>query len=383
MHLFISAGEPSGDLHGSNLIHALRARDPSIEIVGFGGERMQAAGAKLLYPLAKLSVMGFRRVIANLRTFFRIGDQAEQYFKTQRPDAVILIDYPGFHLPLAKRAKAAGIPVYYFVPPQIWAWKTWRVKKVRRDFDRVLTALPFEEEWYRSRGVNTRYVGHPYYDELAAQKLDANFLDHQRAKPGPVIAILPGSRNQEVTGNAPLMLAAASQIHAARPDARFLVAAFNEQHAGIVRTMASHSQLPIEVHVNRTPEIIETATACIAVSGSVGLEMMYRCKPAVVVYRVGAIARWLLRRILRVKYISLVNLLADEEVYPESHKSDDDSAVIAGNILTWLNSPSAMAATTCKLQTLKSLVAVPGACERAAEFILEAVRARQTLRNAA
>src|SRR5262249_40010416 len=160
-----------------------------------------------------------------------LAAQADEYFRTHRPDAVVLIDYPGFHFALAKRAHAAGIPVYYFVPPQIWAWRTGRVEKVRRWFDTVLTALPFEEQWYRSRGVKTRYVGHPYYDELAAQKPDPAFLAAERAKPGRVVGLLPGSRNQEVSANAPLMLAAAKHIRAVRSDVRFLVAGFNEPQA--------------------------------------------------------------------------------------------------------------------------------------------------------
>ena len=132
MHLFLSAGEPSGDLHGANLIRAVRARDPAARVSGFGGRRMLAARADLLFPLTDLAVMGLVRVLANLRTFFRLGRQAEAFFHTDRPDAVVLIDYPGFNFALAKRAHAAGIPVYYFVPPQIWAWRSGRVRKVRR-----------------------------------------------------------------------------------------------------------------------------------------------------------------------------------------------------------------------------------------------------------
>lgn len=376
MHLFISAGEPSGDLHGSNLIRAIRRREPSAQFVGFGGDRMAAAGADLHYPLAHLAVMGIRRVLANLRTFYRLGDRATDYFRNHRPDAVVLIDYPGFHLPLADRARAAGIPVYYFVPPQIWAWKSWRVKRVRRAFDAVLTALPFEDEWYRSRGVNTQYVGHPYYDDLAAQRLDLAFLTGQRAKPGPVVGLLPGSRDQEVTANSPLMIAAARKIHAARPDVRFLVAGFNETQAAVVGELARDTGLPVEVHVGRTPEIIELSGACVAVSGSVGLEMMYRLKPAVIVYRMGRLTEFLVRKLVHVPYMSLVNLLAGDEVYPEFATSQDDSGPIADRVLGWLNDPRAWATTVGRLQAIKQAAAVPGACDRAAGFLLNAVRPR-------
>ena len=175
MKVFLSVGEPSGDLHGANLTRALLDRDPNTRIVGFGGPKMAAAGADLLFPLTELAVMGLKRIVQHLPTYFRLADMAEHCFRTQRPDAVVLIDYPGFNFHVAKRARAAGIPVYYFVPPQIWAWRRDRVRKVRKLCTAVLTALPFEDEWYRSRRVKTHYVGHPYFDELDRQQLDSAF----------------------------------------------------------------------------------------------------------------------------------------------------------------------------------------------------------------
>ncbi|MDB5311207.1 MAG: lpxB [Gemmataceae bacterium] len=383
MHLFISAGEPSGDLHGANLIRALKARHPGIRITGFGGPRMEAVGADLLYRLTDLAVMWFGQVFANILTFFRLARRARRHFETDRPDAVVLIDYPGFHFALAKRAHAAGIPVYFFVPPQLWGWAGWRVKKVRRWFDGVLTALPFEEKWYRERGVNTHYVGHPYYDELAVQPLDAKFLGEYRGKGGPVVALLPGSRNQEVAKNFSDMLSAARQIHAARPDVRFLVASFNARQAEAVRETAKEASLPIEIHVGRTPEIIELADCCVAVSGSVSLEMMYRLKPAVITYRGGLFLRIASWALMTVKYITLVNLLANEEVYPEFGTYRDRSDDIASHILTWLNDPAARAGRVDRLRQLREEVARPGACARAADFLLETVRLRAGARTAA
>src|SRR5271165_900286 len=185
MRIFISAGEPSGDLHGANLIEALRARLPEAEFVGFGGPKMSEAGAKLLYPLVNLAIMWFLNVFLNILTFIRLIVRADRYFRDQKPDAVILIDYPGLHWWIAKRAKARGVPVFYFVPPQLWAWAGWRVKKVRRYVDQVLCSLPFEPAWYRARGVvDAVYVGHPYFDELADRPLDAAFLARQAAQGG-------------------------------------------------------------------------------------------------------------------------------------------------------------------------------------------------------
>src|SRR5262245_19684390 len=158
MRIFVSAGEPSGDSHGANLIRELKTRRRDIDIVGFGGERMAAAGATLLFPLVNLAVMWFARVLANITTFLDLLAKADRYFRHHRPDAVVLIDYPGFHWWLARRARFHGIPVYYFVPPQLWAWAGWRVAKMRKFVDRVLCTLPFETPWYRARGVEAEYV---------------------------------------------------------------------------------------------------------------------------------------------------------------------------------------------------------------------------------
>ncbi|AMV24834.1 Lipid-A-disaccharide synthase [Gemmata sp. SH-PL17] len=381
MKLFLSAGEPSGDLHGSNLIRSIRAAQPDAQITAFGGERIRAAGAQLLYPLANFAVMGIKNVVRELPTFFHIGDLGIRHIRTQKPDAVVMIDYPGFHLALAKRIRDFGVPTYFFVPPQIWAWRQGRVRTVRKCFTGVLTALPFEDDWYRARGVKTHYIGHPYFDELAQQQLDPGFMAQERARPGVRVAILPGSRNSEVAVNAAMMLAAAQKVHAARPDARFLVAAFNSRQADAVRAILPPG-LPVEVCVGRTPEIIELAEACIAVSGSVSLELMYRAKPTVVVYRVGPVASWVLYQIIKARYMSLVNLLLNEELFPEFATSRDKSSEIAEHILGWLNDPSRRAAVVDRLVELRSRAAVPGACDRAAAFLLGASQGGQTRRAA-
>jgi lipid-A-disaccharide synthase len=339
---------------------------------------MTAAGAELLYPLTELAVMGLKQIIRHLPTYFHLADRAERCFRTHRPDAVVLIDYPGFNFHVAKRARAAGIPVYYFVPPQIWAWRRDRVRKVRKLCTRVLTSLPFEDEWYRSRRVQTHYVGHPYFDELARQQLDPAFIAEQRGKGGPIVGLLPGSRNQEVAANFEMMLSAAQKVRAARPDARFLVAAFKDSQAATTRQAAAARGLPAEVHVGRTPEIIELADACIAVSGSVSLELMHRAMPTVIVYRITRLLRWLARRFVGLRYITLVNLLANEELYPEFMTPDDESDRIAGHVLGWLNDAAARAAAVARLVALRDRVAVPGACERAAEYLLSELSVKRS-----
>lgn len=377
MHLFISAGEPSGDLHGANLIRALKKLDPNIECVGFGGERMQGAGCRLLYPLCQLAVMWFFSVIVNIFRFLRLLRQAETYFREKTPDAVIVIDYPGFHFQLIKRAHALGIPVIWFVPPQLWAWASYRVKKVRRWADHVLCALPFEADWFRAQGCSAEYIGHPYFDELAQRQLDTAFIAAQKAQAGTRIAILPGSRRLEVKRNLSSFLNAAALIHAQRPETRFLIASFNQEQAEMARAMlqATHPTLPAEVHVHRTPEIIHLAECCLAVSGSVSLELMHGEVPTVVLYRLkGRLDVAVGRYMMRVPYISLVNLLANAKIFPEYLTSRDLSPQLASDILHWLDHPEEMAQLREKLRQLHREVAFPGACAKAAQIILERLR---------
>jgi lipid-A-disaccharide synthase len=376
MRVFISAGEPSGDLHGSNFAKAISALNPTAQLLGFGGDKMSAAGVDLLFPLTQLSIMWFSRSIVNLPQFFKLLDKAEKSWRRQRPDAVVLIDYPGFHWHVAKRAKAMGIPVFYFVPPQLWAWGGWRTRKMRKTVDTVLTALPFEDDWYRKKGVRTEYVGHPYFDELREQRLDSRFLGEQVCHQQPIVAVLPGSRNQEVSANFPTMLATAKKVHAERPDVRFLVASFNDRQRATAERLAAEHSLPLEIHVRRTPEIIEAADVCLAVSGSVGLELMYRRKPSAILYKYTRLARLVSKQFITCKYISLVNLLADEEIFPEFLTYRDASTPLAEKLLSWLDDPVAYGEAVAKITALRNRVAVPGACERAAAFVADRVGGR-------
>lgn len=371
MRIFVSAGEPSGDLHGSNFVHALRQLRPDVECVGFGGDRMTAAGCDLLYPLCDLAVMGFVRVFTHALSFVRLLAQADRYLRRERPAAVVLIDYPGFHWWLARRAKFHGIPVFYFVPPQLWGWAGWRVKKMRRSVDHVLCTLPFEQAWYAARGVTAHYVGHPYFDELPRQQLDRAFLAEQQAKPGPVLGLLPGSRTQEVERNLSTLVRAAQHVHAVRPDARFLVACFKDAHRRQVEAYLSRHPVPhVEPCLGRTPEIIHLAHACAAVSGSVGLELLYHGKPSAVVYRINRVQRKLCDFLQKTRYISLVNLLADQELFPEFLSVQCEAEAVGGHLLRWLNDGQAYAAACRELAALRRRVAEPGACERAARFVL-------------
>ncbi|HEV3162659.1 MAG TPA: lipid-A-disaccharide synthase [Isosphaeraceae bacterium] len=379
MRIFISTGEPSGDLHAANLVRALRKRLPDAEFLGFGGPNLERAGATVIYPLVDLAVMWFGRVLVNLHKFLALASQADRIFRHERPDAVVLIDYPGFHWWIAWRAKVRNIPVFFYVPPQIWAWAGWRVKKVRKYIDYVLCSLPFEPAWYHARGVpGAVYVGHPYFDELAERPLDDSFLAEQEARGRPIVALLPGSRTQEVTRNLPVMLRAAALLSQQRPEVRFVVACLHDRHRvlaeELVRT-SSAAKLNIELHAARTAELIRLADVAWAVSGSVGLELMVEALPTVVLYTIRPFDLWVARKFIKSRFISIVNLLADAEVMPEYLTDHDVSQELCQWALTWLNDPEARERASRALAALRDRVAVPGASDRAAARIADVVLA--------
>lgn len=373
MRLFLSAGEPSGDMHGANLLGRLRERHPNLDVVGFGGDKMAAAGARLVYPLCDFAVMGIGAAVMAVPKLLDILRLAEESFDRERPDALVMIDYPGFHWWLARAAKKRGIPVCYFVPPQVWAWARWRVGKMRRLTDQVLSSLPFEHEFFEQRGVASRLVGHPYFDDLAGQRLDGDFLASQRRKPGTVVGILPGSRKHELHYNVPSLLRAAKIVHAKRPDVRFLVGCLKPHQAEFVREQAKGAGVPIEVFHGRTPEIIQLSHSCMAVSGSISLELLYRGKPAAIMYRVSWTTRLLGKLLMKSKYCTLVNLLADKLLLPEHVSVGCLAEPFAADVLRWLQDRTAYESLCGELAALRAKVAQPGACDRAASAISELV----------
>jgi lipid-A-disaccharide synthase len=395
MKIFFSAGEPSGDLHGANLIRELRERCPVVQAVGYGGPEMAAAGCQLHTDLTALAVMWIVRVAINIHKFLALAGRADRYFRHHRPDAVVLIDYPGFNWWIARRAKAHGIPVFYFAPPQVWAWATHRIRKVRRFVDHVLCSLPFEQQWYRERGANATFIGHPFFDEVARQRLDASFLAKQRDPSRPLVALLPGSRTQEVEHNLKYFLKAAALIHAQVPSARFAIASFKPHQAEYARAAVKAAGLPIEVHLKRTPELIHLADCCLAVSGSVSLELLAACKPTAILYWISPLGYALQRRYRRVKYITLVNLLSAAEpfsgdattydpergdtpevLYPEYVTCEDKSRQLAGHAVEWLTDRAGREQLVARLAELKAEVGHGGAARTAAAYILEELNRR-------
>lgn len=400
MKIFFSVGEPSGDLHGANLIRALRERDSRFQAIGYGGPRMAEAGCRLQADLTELAVMWIARVIRNLGTFRRLVLQAGETMRRERPDAVVLIDYPGFNWWIARQAKTCGIPVFYYGPPQMWAWAGWRVRKMRRLVDHVLCKLPFEADWYRMRNCPAHYIGHPYFDQMHAQQLDQDFLDRLRDPERPLVAILPGSRTQEVENQLPWFLQAARLVHAEFPRARFAVAGFNGKQAELARRLVREADIgvPVEVTVGRTPELIHAAHCCMACSGSVSLELLHHEKPSVILYHVSRFFYHVVwHALIDVNYITLVNLLAVDKPFgrsaepfdpdapgapdlplPEYPTYEDKSPQLARHVLRWLTDQEAYERKVRQLRALKEKYGHPGASQRAAQYIADVLRGGAT-----
>jgi lipid-A-disaccharide synthase len=343
---------------------------------------MRAAGCQLLRDMSDLAVMGLFPVLAKLPEFLALKAQVARALDTVRPDAVVLIDYPGFNWHVARLAKERGILVFYYGLPQLWAWASWRVKKVQRWVDHALCKLPFEEDWFREQGCQASYVGHPYFDELAAQRLNGSLIATLRRPGQRLLTLLPGSRNQEVKANLPILLSAARRVEDAVPEVQVAIASYNERQAAAARTMVAAHNSRADVYVGQTPELISAADCCLACSGSVSLELLYHAKPAAIVYRVGWPTYQVVRRLMNVRYITLVNLMASREpfarsgstgerpLFPEYPTWRDCSAELAADAIGWLRDESSRQRLIAQLVDLRQRFGGAGASARAAEYIL-------------
>jgi lipid-A-disaccharide synthase len=358
---------------------------------------MAEAGCALHADLTQLAVMWIARVLLNIHKFLALLLKADRYFRDERPDAVVLIDYPGFNWWIARRAKARGIPVFYYGAPQLWAWASHRVRKMRKYVDHVLCKLPFEERWFRERGCDATYVGHPYFDELRSRRLNGSFIEQLRSRPGKLVTILPGSRTQEVQANTRSFLRAAKLIVSRMPDVRFAFASFKPSQAEIVQFLIAQtpgaSALPIEVYVGRTPELIHAADCCMACSGSVSLELLYHAKPSVILYHVSRLGYLLQRQFRKVRYITLVNLRTASDLstkrpaaaydrhdprdahvlMPEYLTCEDRSPELAQHCIEWLADSAARRHREALLRKLSDEFGRGGASDRAAEYIATAL----------
>ncbi len=393
MRIFFSVGEPSGDLHASNLIRRLRQHGSHIECVGFGGPKMRDAGCDLLFELTQMAIMFVGKALANLRFFFRLIAQADDYFARNEVDAVVLIDYSGFNWWIARKAKKHQIPVFYYGVPQVWAWAPWRIRKIRKYVDHVLCKLPFEKTWFEQRNCKATYVGHPYFDQLVGQQLDESFLSTLCGDSRPLLTLLPGSRDQEIENNLPVLIESAAKVAQSVPHVRIAVASYNSRQCDRAAQMVDESgksNLGIELYSGKTQELMTGAAVCLACSGSVSLELLYHRKPTVIIYRIKRWAMMAQSVLIRVRYITLVNLIAakdirksgwfratpsspdgDQPPMPEHLTSGDPSAQVAAQAIEWLTNESSRQANIRRLDQLAREYAFPGASEKAADYILE------------
>jgi len=308
MRYYLIAGEASGDLHGSNLIRAIHEQDAHADVRCWGGDRMQAAGATLVKHYRDLAFMGFVEVIAHLRTIMRNIDFCKKDILAWKPDVLVLIDYPGFNMRIAGWAKKQGIRIVYYISPQVWAWKEKRVLKIKRDVDKMLVILPFEVDFYTKWDYKVTYVGHPLVEVVANEKTN---VPMKPISDKPIIAILPGSRAQEIKVKLPIMLKMVKHF----PDYCFVVAQASAQPDSLYKEIIGGE--PVLLVKDQTYNLLKQATAGLITSGTATLETALFGVPQVVCYKGNPISFWLATKLVSVKYISLVNLIMDKAVVTE------------------------------------------------------------------
>lgn len=314
MKYYIIAGEASGDLHGSNLMKGLREKDPKAEFRAWGGDLMEEQGAILVKHYRDLAFMGFFEVIANLRTILKNLAYCKEDIRIWKPDAIILIDYPGFNLRIAEFGKKEGIKIIYYISPQIWAWKESRIQKIKRDVDYMLVILPFEKDYYRERAMDVEFVGHPLLDAIGNRKwVDDNWKTQNNIPPEKeIIALLPGSRKQEIQTILPIMLEATKDLN----QFHYLLAAAPSQEKELYTSLIGNRK-NITLIQNQTYAVLNNSAAALVTSGTATLETALFGIPEVVCYKGNHVSYWIARQLVKVKFISLVNLVMDREIVKE------------------------------------------------------------------
>ena len=364
--IFLSAGESSGDMHGANLIRALLGEAPEVVCEGLGGPRMAAAGMELRCDLAGRAIMGFAEVVKSFPYIRRVFLDTVAHLERTRADCLVAIDYPGFNMRLAERAKAMGIPVAYYISPQVWAWKKRRIFRIARSVDKMLVILPFEEAMYREIGVDCIYVGHPLLDQIQAASLTGLF------KNGMVIGILPGSRDQEIRRLLGVMIEVAEGIRKAHPEARFVAPCVDETRERQIRALAG--RFPLETVVGKAYEVLTAARFCLVASGTATLETALFGVPMAILYKTAPLNYWIARRLVEIEYIGLANILAGRGIVPEFIQDDARAERILPVALELIDDTPRRAAMLRDLAEVRAKLGEPGASARAASEILKLVR---------
>jgi lipid-A-disaccharide synthase len=369
--IFLSAGEPSGDLHGAGLARELRRRIPSARLIGLGGPRMAAEGVELLAGLDELAVMGFFEVLSRLPYFFRLRSRVFRALREERVDLVVPIDYPGFNLRLAHRARRDGIRVLYYIAPQVWAWHASRARLLARDTDRIAVILPFEEEFLREAGATAEFVGHPLLD-LDPPPVDpvewarGHGLDPAR----PILALFPGSRAQEVRRHLDIFAEAAERVVLSRPEVQPVIGVSGD----VDPALYGSARWP---RVPATEGILRHATAALVKSGTSTLEAAIETTPLVVAYRMNPLSYRMARRLVRVPHIALANLVAERRVAPEFVQDQATPESLARALLPLLDLESyERGAMVSGLAEVRAKLGSGGAARRVARMADELLEAR-------
>lgn len=369
MKFFIIAGEASGDMHGSNLVNAIKKQMPDANFRGFGGERLMSSGVEIIRDLDKLNIMGFLEVVQNLGTIresFRICKEA---MEKERPDAIILIDYPGFNLRMAKWAKQRGIRVFYYISPQVWAWKESRVKEMKKHIDRLMVILPFEKEFFANRGMEVDFVGHPLIDEIETRGLTSD-VRHQTSdlRKENVIALLPGSRKQEINHILPVML----ELQGKFPDCQFVIGKAPSMDESFYREGFQLGQA--EISTEGTSKLLARSKAALVASGTATLETALLNVPQVVCYKASAISVMIARQLIKVPYISLVNLILNKPSVKELIQDDMTVENISAELKLLLEPSERKTQMEADYRELWTILGGGGASEKAAALIANDMR---------
>jgi lipid-A-disaccharide synthase len=368
----IVAGEASGDLHGATLARALRAQAPGTRLCGMGGRGMAAEGVELLVDTTASATVGGTEAVGGVPALYRAYRRLRATLAgPERPDALVVIDFPEFNLRLARAARRAGVAVVYFIPPQVWAWRPWRVRLMRRVVSLVLAVFPFEPPLYRRAGVPVTFVGHPVVDALA----EAPSREEARRRldlggDAPVIGLLPGSRRHEVERVLPVMREAAARIVARQPGARFVVAqAPTIERAALEAPPAAGP--PLAIVPSGAYAVMRAADLLLVTSGTATLEAALLGTPMVVCYRLSRLSELLFAPLVRIPWISLANITLGRAVVPELYQRRLSGEALAREALALLESPAALAAQRAAFGELTGQLGTPGVGTRAARHVLQ------------
>jgi lipid-A-disaccharide synthase len=374
----IVTGEASGDLHGANLVRSMLAGQPDLNIFGMGGNELKAAGVELLYDAAKLSVVGITEVFSHLGDILAARRILIEQMRKRRPSLLILIDFPDFNLMLAKKARKCGIPVFYYISPQVWAWRQGRTKKIGRLADRIAVILPFEKDFYRTHDIDVDFVGHPLMDTVATTMDSLEFRKSLAIEPGKtVVGLLPGSRRREITSLLPVFLAAAQYLSNSTDNTYVFVV----PKASTVSTQlleenginAYRNSLDIRIVDHDRYDLMASCDAVVAASGTVTLELAILNVPTVATYRVSPRTYMLGRMLVKLQWFSLVNLIADKTVIPELLQDEVTPENIARELSAILKDGKERDIMLHGFSEVRKKLGNPGASRRAAKIALSMV----------